>query len=75
MHEKQFSLQKSSYNIEDEKKHDNIVEEILRRIEANDLYLKPEKYIWKVKEINFLKLVIEVDEIKMQEEKVLGVLE
>ena len=75
MHEKQFSLQESSYNIEDEKKHDNIVEEILRRIEANDLYLKPEKYIWKVKEINFLKLVIEVDEIKMQEEKVLGVLE
>jgi len=29
--------------IEDEKKHDKIVEEILRKIEANDLYLKSEK--------------------------------
>ena len=28
--------------------HDKIVEEILRRLEENDLYVKPEKYIWKV---------------------------
>ena len=60
---------------EDEKKHNHIVEEILRRIEANNLYLKPEKCVWKVKEINFLELVMEADRIKMQEEKVSGVLE
>ena len=60
---------------EDEKKHNDIVEEILRRIEANNLYLKPEKCVWKVKEINFLGLVMEADRIKMQEEKVSGVLE
>jgi len=60
---------------EDEKKHNHIVEEILRRIEANNLYLKPEKCVWKVKEINFLGLVMEADRIKMQEEKVSGVLE
>ena len=51
--------------IEDEKKHNHIVEEILRRIEANNLYLKPEKCVWKVKEINFLELVMEADRIKM----------
>jgi len=50
---------------EDEKKHNHIVEEILRRIEANNLYLKPEKCVWKVKEINFLELVMEADRIKM----------
>jgi len=60
---------------EDEKKHDEVVEEILRRMKANDLYLKPEKCVWKVKEINFLGLVIEADSIKMQKEKMLGVLE
>ena len=40
---------------ENEKKHDEIVEEVLRRIEENGLYIKPEKYIWKVKEINVMR--------------------
>jgi len=31
--------------IEDKKKHNEIVEEILKRMETNDLYLKPEKYM------------------------------
>jgi len=26
-------------------RHDEIVEEILRRLEENDLYIKPEKYV------------------------------
>ena len=60
---------------ENEKKHDEIVEEVLRRIEENGLYIKQEKYVWKVKEINFLGLVIEIEEIKIQEEKVAEVLE
>jgi len=59
----------------DKKKHDNVVKEILRRIEANNLYLKLEKYMSKVKEIDFLGLVMGADGIKMQEEKVSGVLE
>jgi len=29
----------------DEKKYDEVVKEILRRIKANNLYLKPEKYV------------------------------
>ena len=60
---------------ENEKKHNEVVEEILRRIEVNNLYLKPKKCVWKVKEINFLELVMGADSIKMQKEKVLGVLE
>jgi len=50
---------------EDEKKHNEIVEEVLRRIEENDLYIKPEKCVWKVKEISFLGLVMGVEGIKM----------
>jgi len=60
---------------ENEKKHNEVVEEILRRIEVNNLYLKPKKCVWKVKEINFLELVMRADSIKMQKEKVLEVLE
>ena len=30
---------------ETEKGHDEIVEEVLRRLEENDLFVKPEKYV------------------------------
>ena len=33
---------------ETEEGHDEIVEEVLKRLEENDLYIKPEKYMWKV---------------------------
>ena len=40
----------------------------------NDLYIKPEKYKWKVREVRFLGVVIGPEGIKMEEEKVKGVL-
>jgi len=48
---------------------------MLRRMEENDLYVKPEKCVWKVREIDFLELVVRSGGIKMQEEKVARVLE
>ena len=60
---------------ENKKKHDDVVEKIPRRMKAINLYLKPEKCMWKVKDIDFLGLVMEADGIKIQKEKVLGVLE
>ena len=60
---------------ENERKYDKIVEEVLKRIEANNLYMKPEKCVQKVKEIDFLGLVMGAEGIKMQEEKVAEVLE
>jgi len=53
-----------------EKGHDNIVEEVLRRMIENDLFVKPEKYIWKVREVGFLGVVIGPDRVKMEKEKV-----
>ena len=60
--------------IETEEGHDEIVEEILRRLEENDLYIKLEKCIWKVRKIGFLGVVIEPKGIEIEEEKVDGVL-
>jgi len=54
--------------------HDKIVEEILRRLEENDLYIKLEKYVWKARKIRFLEIVIGPDGIEMEAEKVDGVL-
>jgi len=50
------------------------VEEILRRLEENDLYIKLEKCVWKVRKIGFLGVVIGPNGIEMEEEKVDGVL-
>jgi len=59
---------------ETEEGHDEIVEEILRRLEENDLYIKPEKCVWKVRKIGFLGVVIGPNGIEMEKEKMEGVL-
>ena len=41
-----------------EKGHDKIMEEMLRRLEENNLYVKPEKCVWKVQKVNFLGVVM-----------------
>jgi len=60
---------------ETEEGHDDIVVEIIRRLEENDLYVKLEKCKWKVREVGFLGVVIGPDGIKMEEEKMKGVVE
>ena len=60
--------------METEEGHDEVVEEILRRLEENDLYVKPEKCAWKVRKIGFLGVVIGPNGIEMEEGKVDGVL-
>ena len=58
-----------------EEEHDELVEEIVKRLAENDLYVKLEKCKWKVKEVEFLGVVIGPEGIKMKKEKVKGVLE
>ena len=60
---------------ETEKGHDEIVEEVLRRLEENDLFVKPEKCVWKVREVGFLGVIIGEDRVRMEKEKVQGVIE
>ena len=56
---------------ETKERHDEIVEEVLRRLEKNNLYVKPEKYVWKVRKIGFLEVIIGSNGIEMEKEKVL----
>ena len=56
--------------IESKKGHNKLVEEILKRLEENNLYVKPEKCKWRVRKVNFLRVVIRPEGIKIEEEKV-----
>ena len=58
-----------------EEEHEELVKEVIRRLEENDLYVKLEKCKWEVREVEFLGVVIGPEGIKMEKEKVKGVLE
>ena len=49
-----------------EEGHNEIVEEVLKRLEENDLYVKPEKCVWKVRKIEFLEVIIGPNGIEME---------
>jgi len=59
--------------IETEEGHDEIVE-VLKRLKENDLYVKLEKCVWKVRRVGFLGVVIGPNGIEIEKEKVDGVL-
>ena len=50
--------------MEGEEGHNELVEEVVRRLAENDLYVKPEKCKWKVKKVGFLGVIIDPDGIK-----------
>ena len=52
--------------IETEEEYNNIMEKVLRKITNNNLFVKPEKCVWKVRKIGFLGAVIGLDGIKME---------
>jgi len=53
--------------IEEEKEHDEMIEEVVKRLA---LYIKLKKYKWKVRKIEFLEVVIGPEKIKIEKEKV-----
>ena len=59
---------------EAEEGHDKVVEKVLRRLEENDLYVKPEKCVWKTRKVPFLGVVMGEEKVEMEEDKVEGVL-
>ena len=56
-----------------EEEHDELVE-VVRRLVENNLYVKPEKCKWNVQKVRFLRVVIGLEGIKMEEKKMKGVL-
>ena len=61
--------------MEEKEEHNELVAEVVKRLEKNDLYVKPEKCKWKVREVEFLGVVVGPEGIKMEEEKVKGILD
>ena len=61
--------------IEENAGYDEIVEEVVKRLVENDLYVKLEKCKWKVREVGFLGVVIRLEGIKMEKEKIKGMLD
>jgi len=57
-----------------EEEHNELVKEMLKRLEENNLFVKLEKYKWKEREVEFLGVVIGPKGVEMQKEKVEGVL-
>ena len=55
---------------ETEKEHNKIVKEVLKRLEKNNLYIKLEKCIQKVRKIKFLKIIIGPNRIEIEKKKV-----
>ena len=47
----------------------------MRRLEENNLFVKLEKYVWKVREVKFLEVIIGKDGVRIKKEKVQGVIE
>jgi len=51
---------------ETEEGYNEIVEKVLKKqLEENNLFIKPEKCRWKVKEVEFLGVVIELKEVEI----------
>ena len=50
--------------MEGEEGHGKLVEEVVRRLAKNNLYVKPEKCKWKIKEVGFLRVIIEWKRIR-----------
>jgi len=59
---------------ESEERHNELVTKIVKRLEENDLYVKPEKCKQKVREVRSFGVVIEPEGIKIEEEKVKEIL-
>ena len=58
-----------------EKEHNKLVEELVRRLAKNNLYVKPEKCKQKVREVGFLEVMIRPEGIQIKEDNVKGVLD
>ena len=61
--------------METKERHDEIVEKVLKKMVENDLFVKLNKCIQKIREIGFLEVIIGPDGVKMEKEKVQEVID
>jgi len=51
---------------EEKEDHNEVVEEVVKRLAENNLYVKLEKYKWKFREVKFLRVMIRLERMKME---------
>jgi len=61
--------------IEKAEKHNEVADEVVKRLAENNLYVKLEKYKWKMREVGFLGVVVGLEGIKIEKVKVKAVLD
>jgi len=57
------------------RKHRQLVKEVLKRLQFNDLYTKVKKYFFEQSSIKYLNIIISENKVQMDKKKLLGVLE
>jgi len=57
------------------KEHRQLVKDVLKRLQFNNLYTKVEKYFFEQSSIKYLGIIISENKVQMDEKKLLGVLE
>jgi hypothetical protein len=55
--------------------HEKLVKKVLKRLEEHDLFAKPEKCTFEVKEVEFLGMIVSREGIKMDDSKVKAIRE
>ena len=60
---------------EKEEGYDEVVEKVVKILAKNNMYVKPEKYKWEVRKVEFLGVVIELEGIKIGKDKMKEVLD
>jgi len=58
---------------ETEKGYNEVVEKVLKWLEESNLFVKPEKCKWKVREVELLGVVIRLKGVEVQKEKIEGI--
>ena len=61
-------------SMDNQEEHDKIVLEVLKHLRVNDLFVKPKKCRFRVTEVDFLRMIVSRNGIKMDPEKVNAIL-
>jgi len=61
--------------IEGKERYNEVIEEVVKQLVEINLYIKPESYKWKMREVGFLEVVMRPERMKMEEEKAKSILE
>ena len=61
--------------IREKERYDKVVEEVVKKLVENNLYMKLKKYKQKIREVRFLGVVIRPEKIKIEKEKIKSILD